>query len=87
MKSVFKGTMLSILIFFSISFISVLLQLNSPIHRQIDSSFSIGFPFTYYHQFLIDASIPNSSWKIGNLIVDCFITWIIVIGIYIWKKR
>jgi hypothetical protein len=80
------GTILSVLIFFSISFITVLLQLNSPLHRQVDSSLDIGFPFTYYKQFLVDPPIANSGWNIYALLLDCFLTWAIVTGLYLFFK-
>jgi len=42
-KRIFNGTILSILIFLSISFITVLLQLNSLLNRQIDSTLILDF--------------------------------------------
>lgn len=86
-KRLFKGTLLSILIFFSVSFITVLLQLNSPIHRQPDFTLAIGFPFVYYNQFLVAPPIPNSAWEGTNLMLDCALTWIIVVEFYIWRKK
>jgi len=80
-KRILKGTILSILIFFSISFITILFQLNSPINRQIDSTLNIGFPFIYYTQFFVEPPILNSGWNIKNLILDCLLVWIIVNGI------
>lgn len=68
-------TLLSILIFFSISFITVLFHINSPFHRMHNNGLKIGFPFEYYQQFMVDCPIPNSSWNLNNLIMDCGITW------------
>lgn len=81
------GTLLSVLIFFSVSFVTVLTQINSPIHRYDRFEHEIGFPFTYYHEFMVDCPIPNSGWIIHNLILDCGITWITVTGLYLIIKR
>ncbi len=88
MKKLFlKGTLLSILIFFSVSFLTVLFQINSPLHRVNDKyDLSIGFPFRYYHEFMVDYSTPNSGWNIGNLILDCFLTWGVTILILIIQR-
>ena len=88
-KRILYEIILSILIFLSISFITVLLQLNSPLNRQIDSTLNIGFPLIYYNQFLVDPPIPNSSWNGKNLIFDFVLVWLIVVGTYtiIFKKQ
>jgi len=77
------GTGLSILTFFSISFVTVLLQINSPLHRQTDCSLDIGFPSVYYKQFIVDLPIPNSGWTLDKLFIDIIFTWLIVTGLYI----
>ena len=86
-KKIVIGTLLSILIFFSVSFITVLSQLNSPLNQPLDSSMSIGFPFNYYHQFMVSPPTFNSSWNPTNLLLDCFITWLLVVGIYIFFTK
>jgi hypothetical protein len=89
-KTILNGTILSILIFFSVLFITVLLQINSPLNRQVDSTLNIGFPFIYYNQFLVDPPIPNSGWNGKNLIVDFLFVWLIVVSLYaivLEKKR
>ena len=87
-KSIIYGTILSILTFFSTSFLTVLFQINSPLHRLTDSyEMKIGFPFTYYHEFMIDYPVPNSGWTINNLLWDCLITWVIVTGTFVIAKR
>jgi hypothetical protein len=75
-KKLIKGTLLSILIFFSISFLTVLFQINSPLNR-IEGTYElkIGFPFEYYHEFMVDCLIPNSGWNTRNLILNCGLTW------------
>lgn len=86
-RSIIYGTILSILTFFSISFITVLFQINSPLNRLTDYyELKIGYPLTYYHEFMVDCPIPNSGWKVNNLFWDCLITWLLVTGMcVIWK--
>lgn len=87
-KHLFAGTLLSVLIFFSISFITVLFHINSPLHRINDfHELKIGFPFIYYHEFMVEFPIPNSGWYLTNLILDCFLTWLIVTAIYLKTKK
>lgn len=86
-----EGTLLWILVFFSISFITVLTQI-SPFHyyREHETyNLAIGFPFKYYEQFWLRGSdIPNSGWFGHHLFYDCMITWLIVAGQYtLYKKR
>ena len=80
--------MLSVLVFFSISFITVLLQLNLPLHRQTDGVLDIGFPMTYYSQFVVD-SFLHTGWNMTSLLVDCLLTWLITVSIYgvRWKNK
>ena len=87
-KTLIKGTILSALIFFSISFITVLFQINSPLNR-INKTYQlkIGFPFKYYYEFLVDSPILNSGWNIKNLILNIVITWTITIGTILIIKK
>ena len=75
------------ILFFSISFLTVLIQINSPIHRQSDDALHIGFPFTYYSQFTVDGIIPNSGWLGKHLLLDIFLTWLVTIAIYFLATR
>ena len=87
-KSITYGTILSILIFISTSFLTVLFQINSPLNRIKDyHQLKIGFPFVYYHEFIVDIPIPNSEWSLKNLFLDCLITWILVIGYFVLVKH
>ena len=82
-----KGTILSILVFFSISFLFVLYRI-SPITIGDTYSLEIGFPFRYYNQFQLSGSTElNSGWNVTNLLWDCLITWIIVCGFYMISKK
>jgi hypothetical protein len=86
-KNLIIGTLYSILVFFSISFVTVILHINSPLHRYAESyKFEIGFPFEYYYQFCTDI-VPNSGWNLANLIYNCLLTWFFVCGIYIFVGK
>ena len=81
-----KGTLLSMLVFFSISFMYVLYRIT-PVTIGDTYSMQIGFPFKYYEQFQVSGSdFLNSGWMINNLILDCVITWVAVCGIYLLIK-
>jgi len=84
--NILKGTVLSILIFLSISFLFVLYRI-SPITIGETYSLEIGFPFTYYEQFQLKGNtFINSSWNLNHLFWDCIITWVIVCGSYVLIK-
>ncbi len=80
-----KGTLLSILIFFSISFL-MLLYIISPLTIGEANRFEIGFPFIYYKQFQMDSYLATS-WNAKKLLADCFLTWLTTIVVcYNLKK-
>ena len=82
-----KGTLLSVLVFFSISFLYVIYRI-SPITIGDTYDLSIGFPFKYYQQFQVTGNpYLNSSWSVNNLLLDCLITWVVVTGGYWLIKR
>ena len=79
-NQIIKGTFMSMLVFFSISFLTVLFQINSPLNRIKESyELHIGFPLEYYNEFMVDCPTPNSGWDIKNLILN--------IGIMILIKK
>ena len=86
----FKGTILSAFVFFSLSFITFLMQIN-PIHyyRKNEAyKLDVGFPFTYYRQFWLSGSkIPNSEWIVTNLLIDIFLSWVVVATLYYFVKK
>lgn len=82
-----KSTILAILIFFSISFLTVLFQINSPLNRVEGTEMNIGFPFVYYNQFMVNCPIPNSGWNIINLLIDWAIIWILTVTGYKLTKK
>lgn len=78
LPTLLKSTALSVLVFGTISFVSVLPDFNTPLKPTHMFEHTIGFPFTYYHDFLVDCPVPNSSWNAENLLLDYVITWILV---------
>jgi len=85
LRVIVKGTLLSILLFFSISFLTVLSQL---LFTSEPYSLEIGFPFEYYRQFLLRGSdFLNTEWNRTNLWLDCFITWFFATGLYFLKNK
>lgn len=88
LKPILYGTLTSILVFFAVSFLTILPQLHSPFHRLSDGAgLNIGFPFTYYYQFFVDCPAPIVGWKIENLFLDCFITWVVVVlAFFVYQK-
>lgn len=91
LKNIFAGTFLSILVFFSISFITFLGQIAPFRYYKEGREFyhlSVGFPFTFYEQFwLAGSDLPNSGWRGTNLLPDCFLTWLVVMGMYLFFNR
>ena len=85
---IFKGTILSILVFFSVSFLPFLYKI-SPLTRGEDSyKLDVGFPLKYYGQFQLRGNdFLNSGWNVKNLILDCLIYWIVICGCYVLIKR
>ena len=87
MKTTVFGTLLSILVFFSISFLFVLYRI-SPLTMGDTYSLEFGFPFRYYEQFQVRGNpYLNCGWNVKHLILDCLITWIVVCGSFIYKKN
>lgn len=82
------GTVLSVLVFFSISFLSYLADIdtfNPSASNVLDVD--IGFPFTYYTEvFRKQSMIPRTSADMGLMLADCAITWLIVALPYLFYK-
>ncbi len=80
-----KGTLLSMLVFFTISFFSVIYSIH---HPEFNGQLRIGFPFEYYHQFWLNGNkYPNGGGNFLNLILDCTICWVIVAGTFFLVKQ
>jgi hypothetical protein len=88
-KHVLVGTIWSILIFLSISFLTVLSQINPFFTFETeDYILEIGFPFVYNVQFCVSGNeYPNTGWTMNNLFYDCLLTWLFVNGIYLLIMR
>jgi len=77
------GTLLSMLVFFTVSFFSVIYSIK---HDFVAYNFHLGFPFEYYYGFwLKDGFQFGGNFK--NLLLDCLICWVIVAGIYLFARR
>ncbi len=88
-KKIILILLFSTLVFFSVSFLTVINHLISPINKTIGyKSLEIGFPLKYYEEFMIDCPNPNFGWNLNNLILDIILTVIITSGIlYIMNKK
>jgi len=49
-------------------------------------NFSIGFPFTYYHQFLLDGNDFHHGFQRG-IISDIVIIWVIIFILFTSKNK
>jgi hypothetical protein len=79
MKKAVYLTALSILIFFSISFVSILIKIP-PFNPDPITDLKIGLPYQFYHQFVLSDGIRHS-WNGNNLIKNCLIVWLTTVGI------
>lgn len=85
------GTILSMLVFFSISFLTFIFDLH-PFNPETDSrhyvyTTEVGFPFTYYKQDFMGADgYPFAGWNGKELLLDCAITWLIIALSYTFFK-
>ena len=83
------GTVLSILVFFSISFLDLLYDIDtfSPYAERNAFRFDFGVPFTYYsEEFIYLNELPSTKSNPLNLLMDCVITWLLVALPYIIYK-
>jgi hypothetical protein len=90
MRTVLVGTLLAVLVFFSLSFLTVLRHIR-PLQQPRGSEayhLSIGFPWTYYYQFWVRGEhVPQSGWQRLHLSYDCLLTWLVIVGLYVrWKQ-
>jgi hypothetical protein len=88
-RTVLVGTLLAVLVFFSLSFLTVLTHIR-PLQQPRGSEayrLSIGFPWTYYEQFWVGEGVPQSGWQSLHVVYDCFLTWLVTVGLYvIWNR-
>jgi hypothetical protein len=84
------ATLLSALVFFAVSFLTMLDDLPFTHHYATDEAFhlTVGFPFQYYYEFMLRGSLtPNYEGSFVNLVWDCFLTWMVVGGSYVLFQR
>jgi hypothetical protein len=84
-KIIINATLLSILIFLSISFIDFLLQI--PPFSENRFGLTIGFPLTYYREFFPQNNF-NYAWNLFALIFDYIITWVLtVLSFHVFTRK
>jgi hypothetical protein len=83
------GTLLSILVFFAVSFLSILGQIAGPLNGHTPRvRLDVGWPFTYYQEFWVSGSESmNCGWHMRNLLFGCVLTWAVVNGTYFMLTR
>lgn len=88
-RRLINGTLLSILVFFAVSFVSILGQIAGPLNGHTPRTrLDVGWPFTFYQEFWINGSDSmNCGWDVKNLVIASALTWAVVTGAYIILKR
>jgi len=77
-KTFIQGTLLSILVFCTASFATVLFHLRPAAAGQADLLL-IGFPFPYLTQ-VRSAGSGGISWAADYLVYDSLLAWVIMVG-------
>lgn len=78
----------SLLVFGIISLISLFSHLSSPINKTIGySKVKIGYPFTYYEEYMLNLDYSDYVWRLDHLFYDVMIAMIIVISIMLISKK
>src|SRR5262245_1301246 len=83
-RRLFIGTLLSILVFFAVSFLSILGQIAGPMNGHAPRiRLDVGWPFKFYEEFWLSGSTSaNCGWDIKNLLLGCALTWVLVTSAY-----
>ena len=88
MKSIIQSFFISVILFFAISFLSLLPFLNSPFIERVGfKGIRFGFPYNIYYDFIIDCNQLNHSWNGNNIIWNFIIILIFVFGIQLILKK
>ncbi len=87
-KLILEGTLVSLIIFLSITFLMVLFKIHFPFQIVTDYyELKLGFPFPFYHRLRVDRVLPKEGWKSLFLLADYMITWLVVTVTYFLVKR
>lgn len=83
------ATVYSAIAFCVISYLSVMYSLLQSVGRLTKKPVTnLGFPYKYYYQFWLKGNdSPNCGWRLNNFILDCFITWLVVLIIHLIVKH
>ena len=79
LKKIFISTICAAIIFFMVSYFSVMISLVNRINLPVTN---IGFPFRYYEQFWMGPDDLHYGWSFKYFLLDCLITWIVVTSFY-----
>lgn len=82
-KKVIYITIIASILFFAISFITVLGDFGTPFWNA-SLTIDVGFPFTYYEEFYLD--YKHLGWYPHYLLIDAFIIWVLVFVIWHFKN-
>ena len=90
LKFIFKVTFQSAILFFAVSFLTVLYHIlpnyfNFP--KESAYGINIGFPFQYYERFWINEDYPNEGWDLKNLFYNCVLFWLLTFVFYFFKDK
>lgn len=77
------GTALSILVFGTLSFLTVL---RSVLWPAFNYRLEIGFPLPYYYQFLVEGGMQHGTSGL-RFWVDCGLSWLVVTGLYLLRQK
>lgn len=76
-------TSIAILLFFAVSFLTVLTDFGTPFWEP-SATIDVGFPFTYYEEFFL--GFKHHGWRLEYLLLDAFLTWVLIFVIWKFKK-
>ncbi|WP_103864467.1 hypothetical protein [Aquimarina sp. I32.4] len=82
-KKLLKITILSSLVFFTMSFFSVL----DYICNNNNLGLEIGFPCIYYYRFFVDDNDIRFGWNLKSLMIDIGVIWGCTLLIYVGCKK
>lgn len=74
---------LSILVFFSLSFLQAAYYLHN---FHLFNEVKLGIPYTYFRMFMVDCPVPNSGGNVEHLIIDFSLCYILVYAIQAFIK-